>query len=94
MCPDDISILNSLQDKDIVIYLYFKVLQIKIRDIAQLRQLSRGAVFYSIQKTRQLVLNDKIISAIQEMFVNVDRENNVVKLKHRDITHPNLVKSL
>lgn len=66
----DLEILNSLSDRDIVCWLYFSCLKIKIRDIANLRNLTRGVVFYSIQKCRKMQWQEDQISAFQELFIS------------------------
>ena len=68
MTNKDLEILNSLSDRDIVCWLYFSCLKVKIREIARLRGLNRGVVFYSIQKCRKMQWQEDQISAFQELF--------------------------
>jgi hypothetical protein len=72
MTNKDLEILNSLSDRDIVCWLYFSCLKVKIRDIARHRGLNRGVVFYSIKKFRKIDRQEELIAIIQELF-NDDR---------------------
>jgi len=72
MTKRDLEILNSLSDRDIVCWLYFSCLKVKIREIARLRGLNRGVVFYSIKKFRKIERQEELIAIIQELF-NDDR---------------------
>jgi hypothetical protein len=69
----DLEILNSLSDRDIVCWLYFYCLKVKIRDIAHIRGITRGMVFYSIEKCRKIQWQEDQVSAFQELF-NADRQ--------------------
>lgn len=64
----DLEILNSLSDRDIVCWLYFNCLKMKIREIARLRRLNRGVVFYSIMKFRKIEHQEEMIATFCEMF--------------------------
>lgn len=68
----DLEILNSLSERDIVCGFYFYCLKITIREIARLRRLNRGVVFYSVRKFRKMEHQEELVSAFQEMF-NDDR---------------------
>jgi len=72
MTNKDLEILNSLSERDIVCWLYFSCLKVKIREIARLRGLNRGVVFYSIKKFRKIEHQEELISIFQELF-NDDR---------------------
>jgi hypothetical protein len=72
MTNKDLEILNSLSERDIVCWLYFSCLKVEIREIARLRGLNRGVVFYSIKKFRKIERQEELIAIIQELF-NDDR---------------------
>ncbi|MDQ5987374.1 MAG: hypothetical protein CSYNP_03114 [Syntrophus sp. SKADARSKE-3] len=67
MLERDLEILNSLSERDITCYVYFKVCCQPIRKIARMRNLSRGEVFLSIEKCRNYEKQESFFNLMQQM---------------------------
>lgn len=69
MLKRDLEILNSLSDRDIVCFIYYKICEIPIRKIAHLRNISRGEVFNSIKKCEKMEGLYTLVDQLDDLFV-------------------------
>jgi hypothetical protein len=68
MTKRDLEILNSLSDRDIVCWLYFSCLKVKIREIARLEALIEE-LFFIHQLIRKIESQEELFAIIQELLM-------------------------
>ena len=69
----DLDILNSLNDRDITVFLYHRCLNCTVAEIARIRNLTTGQVSYSLEKIKIADSKLESIAAIRMLFCNPEK---------------------